>query len=269
MSDETDTRFSDLRLDTGPRLHVTERGDPSGRAVLFLHGWPDSGFSFSRVLSHLPPELRAIAVDQRGFGDSDRPEAGYAIRDLAADAIACLDALGIERATLVGHSFGTFVARQAAIARPQRIEALALIGTGYSPVNSVTREVQRALTDLPDPVPLDFVREFQAGTIHHPVPPDFFGDIVAESHKLPSRLWRLTFDSLLEYDDAPDLSTIAAPTLLLWGDHDALFTRDDQDRLLEVLPSARLTVYEDTGHCPNWERPERVAADVAKLVLGG
>jgi pimeloyl-ACP methyl ester carboxylesterase len=74
---------------------------------------------------------------------------------------------------------------------------------------------------------------------------------------------------LLEYDDAPDLSTIAAPTLLLWGDHDALFTRDDQDRLLEVLPSARLTVYEDTGHCPNWERPERVAADVAKLVLGG
>jgi non-heme chloroperoxidase len=49
---------------------------------------------------------------------------------------------------------------------------------------------------------------------------------------------------------------------VLWGDSDALFDRGQQDRRLAALPDARLRVYEDTGHCPNWERPEDVAADL-------
>jgi pimeloyl-ACP methyl ester carboxylesterase len=53
----------------------------------------------------------------------------------------------------------------------------------------------------------------------------------------------------------------------MWGDQDALFSRTDQDRFMATLPAAQLTVYEETGHCPNWERPERVAADIAALVL--
>ena len=94
------------------------------------------------------------------------------------------------------------------------------------------------------------------------MPAEFFERIVTESLKLPSRLWREMIDRLLEYDDDGELPGIVAPTLLLWGDRDALFPRDHQDRLVAVVPSARLTVYEDTGHCPNWERPERVAADI-------
>jgi len=45
-----------------------------------------------------------------------------------------------------------------------------------------------------------------------------------------------------------------------------LFSRADQDQLMATLPAARLTIYDETGHCPNWERPERVAADIASLV---
>ena len=118
-------RSASIRLTTGPRLHYAEFGKPDGPAVLFLHGWPDSWFSFSRVLRLLPEDLRAIAIDQRGFGESDRPESGYSIPELADDAIAFLDALDIPRATLVGHSFGSFVARRAAIAHPDRVAALA------------------------------------------------------------------------------------------------------------------------------------------------
>ena len=114
-------RFTSVRLTTGPRLHYVEQGDPRGEAIVFLHGWPDSWFSFSRVLPLLSGHYRVLAIDQRGFGDSDRPESGYAIPDLAADVVAFLDALAIERATLVGHSFGSFVARCAAIAQPERI----------------------------------------------------------------------------------------------------------------------------------------------------
>ncbi len=90
---------------------------------------------------------------------------------------------------------------------------------------------------------------------------------MAESLKLPPRLWRLAIDRLVEYDDSHQLARIEAPTLLLWGDHDALFSRADQDRFMATLPAARLTVYEETGHCPNWERPEQVAADIAAFIL--
>lgn len=98
-------RFGTTRIATGPRLHYAERGDSDGQAILFLHGWPDSWFSFSRLLPLLPGRYRTLAPDQRGFGDSDRPDAGYGIDDLASDAAAFLDTLGIERAAVVGHSW--------------------------------------------------------------------------------------------------------------------------------------------------------------------
>jgi non-heme chloroperoxidase len=260
-------RLNAVPLRNGPRLHYAETGDCEGQPVIFLHGWPDSWFSFSRVLPLLPAEIRALALDQRGFGDSDRPPSGYTIPEMAGDVIAFLDALGIERATLVGHSFGSFVARQAAIAQPDRVDKLVLIGSGHTAANPVTREVQNALRDLPEPIPVGFAREFQASTAHRPLPADFFDRIVTETLKLPSRLWRLTFEGLLDYNDTRLLERIEARTLLLWGDRDALFSRVDQDRLIEALPGARLNLYEETGHCPNWEQPERVAADIGALIL--
>ena len=210
----------------------------------------------------MPDDLRALAIDQRGFGESDRPESGYSIPEMADDAIAFLDALGIPRATVVGHSFGSFVARRAAIAHPDRVTALALIGTGLSGSNAVTRELQSPR--LPDPIPVQFARDFQASTAFRPIPPDFFERIIEESLKLPPRLWRLAIDRLIECDDAKELSRIEAPTQLLWGDKDALFSRTEQQRFIDVLPAARLSVYEDR-HCPNWEQPERVAADIMAL----
>lgn len=62
-----------------PRLQYAEFGKRDGRAVLFLHGWPDSWFSFSRVLALLPDDLRALEIDERGFGDSDRTESDGAL----------------------------------------------------------------------------------------------------------------------------------------------------------------------------------------------
>jgi pimeloyl-ACP methyl ester carboxylesterase len=255
-------RFATARLSTGPRLHYAEQGDTDGNPILFLHGWPDSWFSFSRVLALLPPQHRAFAPDQRGYGDSERPDAGYRIRDYAADAVAFLDALSIERATLVGHSFGSLVARQVAIAHPERVASVVLIGTGGTTGNTVLQDVQVALETIDDPVPLAFAREFQASTAYAPLPEAFFERIIAESLKLPARLWRKVFDEILAYDDEDQLKRITTPALLIWGEHDALFPREHQDRLVATIPGARLEVYEETGHCPNWERPDRVAADL-------
>jgi non-heme chloroperoxidase len=266
----SELRHADVRLATGVRLNYVDSGSEGNREpIVFLHGWPDSWFSFSRVLSLLSDSRRVIAVDQRGFGDSDRPDAGYAIADLAEDIVAFLDALSVPRAVLVGHSFGSFVARRVAGAHPGRISALVLIGTGYSAANAVTRDLQVALRDLPNPIPVEFARQFQSSTVHHPVPPEFFERIIEESLKLPPHLWRLLIDRLLEYDDVAQLAGVTAPTLLLWGSEDALFSREDQHRLLATLPSAQLKIYEDTGHCPNWERPELVAADITAFLSAG
>jgi non-heme chloroperoxidase len=261
-------RLRNAGLPDSLRLHYAESGNPAGPAILFLHGWPDSWFSYSRVLPLLPDRYRALVPDQRGFGESDRPEWGYGIPDLAADAAAFLDEVGVTRAAIVAHSFGTFVARRVAEAYPERVTHLVLIGSAFSPVNPVMRGVQASLRDLQEPVTLAFAREFQSGTIHLPLPPEFFERLLTESVKLPARLWRATFEGLLSFDDARELGRIAAPTLLLWGDHDALFSRGEQERLVKAIPNARLRVYPDTGHCPNWERPELVAADLIAFIQG-
>lgn len=259
-------RFATAALSTGLRLHYAEQGDPTGEPIVFLHGWPDSWFSFSRVLRLLPGWLHAYAPDQRGFGDSERPDTGYAIDNFAADAMAFLDAMGVERATFAGHSFGSFVARRVAIRNPERVAGLILIGAGVSASVPVTREAQAALLDLQDPVPVEFARDFQSGTAYAPLPESFFEGCVAESLKLPASLWRETLDRLVEYNDANQLARISVPTLVIWGEHDALFSRQDQDLLATAIKGATLKVYEETGHCPNWERPERVAADVQEFI---
>jgi non-heme chloroperoxidase len=258
-----------VNLATGFRMHYSAQGKTDGEALVFLHGWPDSWFSFSRMLPLLPTAIRAYAVDQRGYGDSERPQTGYAIEDLASDVVAFFDAVGIERATLVGHSFGSFVARRVAEAHAARVTRMVLIGSGVTAANQVTREVQAAMADLPDPVPDAFAREFQAGTAYVPLPDEFFNQLVRESLKLPARLWREIFDRLLEFDDRDRLGTIAVPTLLLWGDRDAIFSRTDQDGLLAAIPGSRLKVYTETGHCPNWERPEEIAADLSAFMGHG
>jgi non-heme chloroperoxidase len=254
--------FAHTHLATGPQVLYGEQGDPGGEAIVFVHGWPDSWFSFSRVLALLPARYHAFAFDQRGFGDSERPACCYTIDDLAADVVAFLDAAGLERATVVGHSLGSFIAGRVAETHPERVTRLGLIGSAVTAANEVLLEVQASVRTLEDPVPAAFAREFQSSTAYAPLPAAFFEQIVAESRKLPARLWREVLDGVIAFDDAADLGRIMAPTLLLWGEQDALFPRQEQERLVAAIPGVRLVVYPETGHCPNWARPERVADDL-------
>lgn len=253
-------QFATARLSTGPRLHYAEKGSAGDEPMVFVHGWPDSWFSFSRVLADLPTGYRALACDQRGFGNSERPKDGYSVDHLAEDLVAFLDAVRLSRVSLVGHSAGSFVARRVAERHPERVERLVLIGSALTAVNQVTRQLQAALTDLPDPIPVAFVRELQQ--THVPLPRPFMDEIVAESCKLPARLWPTVVDAILEFEDVADLQLIGAPTLILWGEQDPLFPHEQQQRLLAAIPDARLLTYVETGHCPHWERPEQVVADL-------
>jgi non-heme chloroperoxidase len=259
--------FADVTLATGVRLHYAAQGDPRGEVVLLLHGYSDSWFSYSRVLPLLAERYRVYALDLRGHGDSDRPAAGYAMRDLAADVLAFMDAQGIVRASVVGHSMGSFVAQQVALAAPRRVTGLVLVGSATTVRNvNGAFDLKRAIDSLADPVPESFVREFQLSTIHVPVPDEFMKGVVGESLKLPARVWRELMAGMLATDPPLALGRAGIPTLLVWGDKDTFMLRAEQDALVKLLKSATLTVYPDTGHAPQWERPAAFARDLERFL---
>ena len=118
---------------------------------------------------------------------------------------------------------------------------------------------------LEDPVPPEFVREFQQSTIYHPVPEEFLDTVVSESLKLPARVWRDYMEQAalsIDQDYVVQLREIDVPTLILWGEQDVLFPREEQERLAAAIPGATLKVYPETGHAVHWERPEQVVRDL-------
>jgi pimeloyl-ACP methyl ester carboxylesterase len=114
----------------GARLHYAEAGSGED-VVLLLHGWPQHWWEWREVIPALAGERRVIALDLRGFGWSQATPRGYLKEELASDVLAVLDALGIERVTLVGHDWGGFVGFLCCLRAPERFEgffALNIIG---------------------------------------------------------------------------------------------------------------------------------------------
>ncbi len=261
-----ETVIKSVVLPNGVRLPYVEQGGRAGVPVILLHGTSDSWRSFEPVLPELPDWMRGIAVTQRGHGDADRPDTGYSPKDFADDVAALMDALGLEKAIVVGHSMGGSIAQRFAIDHPTRMLGLVLIGARASwHRHPAVIALGEAVATLSDPVDPDFVREFQLSTIAQPVSPAYFEAVVAESLKLPARVWRASFECVFEADHTAELGDIAAPTLLMCGGRDD-FARDEQDTLLAAIPGASLLIYQDAGHALHWEEPQRFAADVAAFI---
>src|SRR5688572_4818026 len=152
--------LSHVRLSNGVTLHFAAQGPTTGPAVVMLHGFTDSWFSFSRVLPLLPADMRVIAPDMRGHGDSERPPLGYRLADLAGDVLRMLDALQIPKAVLVGHCMGSFIARKVYELAPERVSRLVLVGAGPVAQTEVMNSLMLMINWLTDPVDEAFVREF-------------------------------------------------------------------------------------------------------------
>ena len=257
-------QFAAVHLSTDVTLRYAERGDRTGEAIIFLHAYVDSWFSFSRMLPLLSPEYHAFAPDQRGHGDSDKPPCCYAVDDYAADVGAFMEAVGIEDATLVCSSSAGLIAHRVALDDPYRVSRLVLIGSPTTLVNNeVVKEAGKEMMALEDPISPEFVREFLQSTTHHPLPEVFLSRLVSESLKVPARVWRDYLEGVvLRVDDTSRLGEIEAPTLILWGEQDAFLEREEQQRRAAAIPDARLKVYPDTGHVVHWERPEWVVRDL-------
>lgn len=258
-----------FEIDTpsGITLACAEQGDRPAPAVLLVHGYSDSWRSYRPLMAGLSRTHRAIAVTLRGHGDSRRPETGYDIATLAGDLPALMDRCDVASAAVVGHSMGSMVAARLALAHPNRVRALVLIGAlATLKGNAAEAELREAIAALTDPVPAEFVRDFQEGTLARPVAPVFLETVIAESLKLPARVWWQALDAMFDDDLTPDLHRITAPTLVLWGDRDSLCDRASQSRLTGAIPNARLSVEPGAGHAPHWEDPRGIASAITSFL---
>lgn len=262
----SDVRLAHWKLPGGPTLRCAERGAGARETLLFLHGYSDCWLSAAPILPRLPADWRVLAPDQRGHGHSERPAAGYDMATLADDAAALLEAAGVTRATLVGHSMGSLVAQRLALDHPERVERLVLVGGTPCPAGPTVRELADQLRGFGEEVPRAFVAAFQKSTSLRPLSPAFLEAIVAEGCRMPARVWRALMEGIAAFDSRSELSRIGAPTRIVWGDADPCFGRADQDALRTGIPGAELSIYEGTGHNPHWEEPARFARELVDFV---
>jgi non-heme chloroperoxidase len=244
-------------------LHVPylEQGDADGIPVVLLHGLTDSHRSYEPVLAELPDSIHAYAVTARGHGDAGKPAGGYDAPQMAADVIAFMDAVGIERAIVGGHSMGSWHARRAAELHPDRVLGLVLAGCLATFDKPDMHDLLASFSELRDPIDADYAREWQLSTLARPVPEDFLAMIVEETRKPPAHVWKAALRALIDDRPAPP-KTITLPTWLIWGDQDALVPRAHQDVLLAEIPGADLTVRVGGGHAFHWEDPARYASEL-------
>jgi pimeloyl-ACP methyl ester carboxylesterase len=241
----------------GAVLRWEERG-AGERALVLVHGFTGSRDDFADVTDDLADLGRVLVVDQRGHGDASNPGRGYTLDRLAADLIALLDAAGVVRADLLGHSMGGMVALRVALAHPERVASLVLMDTAAGGVAELApmflAAAERVRRDGMEPLiealcrgPLsaeDRVIVRREGEASHrarlerklrALDPAAFvalGPLVAGHEPLGARL-----------------AEIACPTTVLVGEHDRPFRPHAED-LAASIAGARLVVVPGAGHSP-------------------
>lgn len=138
----------------GVRIHVAELGDPAAPPLLLLHGWPQHWWMWRRVAPELAGDFRCVMPDLRGHGWSDAPDEGYDKEQLSADVRGLMDALELDRVSLVGHDWGGWTAMLTAAREPDRVSALLALSIAHPWPSRHDRASLRRLASLSYQLPL-------------------------------------------------------------------------------------------------------------------
>ncbi len=250
---------------------VAYRSAGNGSPLVLLHGFLCDSRVWRRELEGLSAWFTVMAWDAPGAGASSDPPDPFSIADWAECLRAFLNAVGIERAHVLGLSWGGLLAQELYRLDPMRVQTLILADTYAGWKGSLGEEVaaQRlARCERESSLPPD---EFVARW----VPVEFFSDaspelqdemaaVVSEFHPLG---FRLMARALADNDTTGLLPTIDVPTLLLWGDDDRRSPLGVAERFRRAIPGAELAVIARTGHVSNMEQPEAFDAHVRRFCL--
>ena len=261
----------------GSRLGYVRTG--SGPALVLLHGFASSIYTWKDVIPALARTHDVVALDLPGFGASDQPP-GLSWEDLPRSVFGLMDRLGIPRASLVGNSLGGAVAVMLAVDRPDRVERLALVDSaGYnldpadrplllrlvgSPVNGVVRAlpVRRLL------VRLALRQVFHDDRLVTPERVEEYLAPMARPGALAALRSLTASQGVGAADFARRIGDVAAPTLIVWGREDRWIPLEQGRRFEAAIRGSRLVVIDECGHMPQEERPEPFLEAVSPFLAG-
>jgi 3-oxoadipate enol-lactonase len=248
-----------------PRIALSVTG--SGPLVVLLHGIGGNRTHWDDQLAAFAGEFTACAWDARGYGDSDDYEGPLAFADLGADLGRVLDALGAERAHLVGLSLGGRIARDYCLRRPERVATLVLCNTlagfddlppeGVDAFLRARREPLEAGRTLGDLAPA-----LARGIVGPSAVPGAYDRLVASLAAVRPHVYLKTLEASVREDRGAPVERIASPTLVVISDEDAVYPPATSERLAGRIPGARLAVIQGAGHVSNLDQPERFNAAV-------
>jgi 3-oxoadipate enol-lactonase len=241
-------------------LHYVEHGVGGAGPVVLLHGFPLTGAMWDDLLPSLTDRYHVVVPDLRGHGATEAPEGPYETADYAADVLALLDRLGVERAAVVGLSMGGYVAIQLMTRAPERLSAVVLADTMGRADSEERRQARAHQADVIRSDGLDAVADLV-------LPRMFSPPVFVERPALVER-FRRTITSQRPHAVVAALQGLAArpdllealtevdvPTVVVVGAEDALTTPADSRELASVIRGAELVVLEGAGHMSCWEDP--------------
>jgi pimeloyl-ACP methyl ester carboxylesterase len=252
----------------GHRLRYVRAG--SGPAVVLVHGFASSLYTWKDVIPALAAGHDVVALDLPGFGQSDQP-ADLSFEDFPRAVLGLMDLLGIGKATLVGNSMGGATAALVAAEMPQRVDALVLIdaaGFNLGPSERprvVSFAMSRAGSLLARLPGKRLVVEASLRQVFHDgahVTPERLSEYLAAALRpgtLPAIRSLDASSAGRQAVVAQSLPRIRARALVLWGDDDRWIPIAHADRFVAAIPGARKAVIAACGHVPQEERPEEVA----------
>jgi pimeloyl-ACP methyl ester carboxylesterase len=238
-----------------------------GEPMLLIQGMSATHLAWGRpFLDQLEQSFECIVFDNRGMGLSGPAQMPFTTADLAADALGLLDALGIERAHVVGISMGGMVAQELALAHPDRLRTLT-IGASYCG-GAEGRLMRREDLEMLGEAMASGDRE----RVHRAMweinlSPGFREDDsrfaafkeMAEALPAPREVIMQQMTACSEHDTSEWLGAVSAPALVVHGSEDRLLPTSN-GRQIAALLSTRLELLEGVGHLFWWEQPERSAA---------
>jgi pimeloyl-ACP methyl ester carboxylesterase len=281
LADE-DSRFMEVN-DVLVHFKLTGEGDPP---VILLHGFAASTFTWRDVMPPLAEERLVVAYDRPAFGLTERPDPReidgpnpYAREAQAALVVGLMDAMGIDKAILMGHSAGGAVALDAALAYPDRVAGLVLVDAAVYTQGGLPAFLQPILRTAPfrrigPLVGRSFKRigrnlAEQSWEDPAKLTPEILEGYMRslEVDGWDRALWELVLVTTPQ--NLPDrLDEVGMPVLVVTGDNDRVVPTEDSVRLADELPNAELVVIAEAGHVPHEDQPEAFLEAVQGFLAG-
>ena len=247
----------------GVNTHLIRKGN--GKPLILIHGIFSSSFVWRKNIDELAKHFDVIALDLKGYGYSDKPADGrYGRGDFRQVVLDFMDAIKVNKAVLVGHSWGGGIAMDLALHHPDRVEKLILLdSTGYPPESSFVEwllrvpSVGRLILAACDKG--TFARILKKGVFFDP---DLATEEEVEGWMRPYYVRGATQAALelrnYHFDMAEEIRNISQPTLIIWGKEDKALPAEMAERFRQDIKNSVLQIIPNCGHNPQEEKPEEV-----------